>query len=75
MKTIQKGSIKYLIISTIAIMIAGIIIYPLFDLLYTKFITHSEFIYSVKEHIIKPIEIGFIMGICLWIFDKCIYKK
>ena len=34
MKNIERGSIKYLIISTIAIIIAGIILYPILDLLY-----------------------------------------
>ena len=70
MKKIEKDSIKYLIISTVAIIIAGIILYPVLDMFYTKYITRSEFVYSVSQHILAPIGIGTIIGICSWLIDK-----
>lgn len=70
MKNIKKGSVKYLIIYTLSIIIAGIILYPLLDILYCKFITNSEFSYSITDHIISPIIIGAIIGIWLWYYDK-----
>ena len=71
----DKGSVKYLIISTIAIIVAGIILYPIMDLVYTKFITNSKFVYSVSEHILAPVGIGVIMGPALWLIDKGTSKK
>ena len=70
MKNLQQGTIKYLIISIIAISICGIIIYPLFDLLFCKFITNSEFVYSANTHIVRPIIVGIVAGIVFWSFDK-----
>ena len=46
MKNIERGSIKHLILLIIAIAIFGMILYPIFDLIYYKFITHSEFVYN-----------------------------
>ena len=75
MKNIEKGSVKYLIISTLAIIIAGIILYPILDFLYTKFITNSTFTYSITSHVIAPIGIGAIIGIALWLIDKVSNKN
>lgn len=70
MKKIDKNSILYLIILIISISIAGIILYPLLDILYYKFITHSKFVYSVREHIIEPIIFGCIAGTVFWLVEK-----
>ena len=75
MKNIERGSIKHLIVSTVAIIVIGVILYPLFDMAYFKFITHSEFIYSFIDHALKPISIGLVIGICLWLVDKHANKK
>ena len=66
----KKGSIKYLVILIIAIIIFGMILYPLFDLIICKFITNSKFVYSVNEHIIKPIVFGILLGLVLWTVDR-----
>ena len=70
MNNIDKGSVKYLIISIIAISIAGIILYPVLDFLYTKYITRSAFNYSITQHVVAPIVIGTIIEVCLWLFGK-----
>ena len=70
MKNIEKGSIKYLIILIILISLFGMILYPLFDLVYYKLITNKEFVYSIKNHIIEPIIFGFILGIIFFIIDR-----
>lgn len=70
MNKIEKGSIKSLAIQIIAISIMGIILYPLFDLVCCKFITNSEFVYSIHSHIIYPISFGFIMGTINWLIEK-----
>lgn len=67
---IQKGSIIYLIMLIISISIMGIIIYPLFDLIYCRYITNSKFIYSVSNYITKPVLFGIVLGTTLWIVDK-----
>lgn len=66
MKNVERGSIKHLILLIITISICGIIIYPLFDLVLYKFITNSEFTYSVKSYIIQPFTAAVIAGIALW---------
>ena len=70
MKGIERGSVKYLIALIIAIAIFGIILYPLFDLIICKFITNSEFVYSISEYIVKPVTFGCISGILLWVLDR-----
>ena len=71
----EKESIKHLIVLIIAISIFGMILYPLFDLIYCKFITNNVFVYSVNEHIIKPITFGIILGIVFWIIDRKSKRK
>lgn len=66
----KKDNIKYSVIWIFSIAIFGMILYPLFDLIICKFITNSRFIYSVNEHIIKPIFFGIILGLVLWVVDR-----
>ena len=70
MKNIERGSIKYLVILIIAVAVCGVILYPLFDLILCKFITHSDFIYSIHSHIIQPILFALIFGTTFWAFYK-----
>ena len=71
---IEKGSTKHLIIQTAAIIIAGIIIFPLADFI-ISLIFNTQFTYSVEEHIFEPIMYGIVLGIVLWILDKKSIKK
>lgn len=66
----EKGSIKHLIVLIIAITLFGMILYPLFDIIYCKFITNNEFVYSVNGYLIKPLLFGIILGIVFWIIDR-----
>ena len=70
MGKIERNSIKYLFLEIIAISIAGIILWPLLDLLYRSFITHSPFNYSVFEYVVEPIIFGCFAGTVFWLFDK-----
>lgn len=70
MKKIERGSIMHLIILIIMISICGMIIYPIFDFILSKFITNSKFVYTVKSDIIQPIISGVIAGLVIWIVDK-----
>lgn len=58
----------------IAISVAGMIIYPLFDFIFAKLFTHSDFVYSVKEHVYDPVSIGTLSAIVFWSIDKKINK-
>ena len=49
MKNIERGSIKHLILLIIAIAVFGMILYPIFDLIYYKFITNTEFVYNFHK--------------------------
>lgn len=70
MKNIERGSLKYLFILIISVAVCGVILYPLFDLILCKFITHSDFIYSIHSHIIQPVLFAFIFGTTFWVVDK-----
>ena len=70
MKNIERGSKKYLVFLIAAVAICGMILYPLFDLILCKFITNSNFDYSVHKHVIQPILFAFIYGITFWSLDK-----
>lgn len=70
MKMIEKGSVKYLVVLIITTAIFGMILYPLFDIIFCKFITNSEFIYSVKNHIIEPMVFACIFGTTFWLVDR-----
>ena len=70
MKNIQRGSIKHLILLIIAIAIFGMILYPIFDLIYHKYITHLEFVYNFHKYIIQPISFACISGTVFWVVEK-----
>lgn len=70
MKNIKFGSVKHLVFQIFAICLAGIILYPLFDLVLCKYITNSIFIYSIHSYVIQPIIFGIIMGTVIWILEK-----
>ena len=70
MKNIERVSIKHLILLIIAIAIFGMILYPIFDLIYYKFITHSEFVYNFHKYIIQPISFACISGTVFWVVEK-----
>ena len=72
MKKIRENRALYIIINGIATGLAGILIWPLLDLVLCKFITRSPFVYSIHEHIIQPIIFGFIISI---IIDLTFRKK
>ena len=70
MKKIERGTTKYLIVLIISVAICGMILYPLFDLVYYKVITNSEFVYSFHRYIIQPIIFACIFGTTFWLVDK-----
>ena len=70
MKNIEKKSVKYLFILIFTTIIAGIIIYPLLDLLWDNFLSNTKFVYTIKDHIISPIIFGIIFGTLWWIIEN-----
>ena len=70
MKKIERGPTKYLMVLIIAVAICGMILYPLFDLVYYKAITNSEFVYSFHRYIIQPIIFACFFGTTFWLVDK-----
>ena len=69
MKRIKESN-KYIFVYGISFILAGIVLYPLFDVILCKFITHSEFVYSFYEHIIKPVSFGIIMTLILYVSEN-----
>ncbi len=75
MKQIEKGSISALVIHVIVFGIIAIIVWPILDLLYDVIFTHSGFVYSVEEHVVKPMIFGCIAGIVFWAIDRVAMKR
>ena len=70
MNNIERGSILNLVILIIAIAVFGMILYPIFDLVYYKFIINSEFVYTFHKYIIQPILFACIFGTVFWNVEK-----
>ena len=70
MKKVESTSVQYLILQIVAISVAGMILWPLLDLFWCAVISHTEFIYSVPDHIVDPIIFGFMMGTIIWVLEK-----
>ena len=70
MKNIERGSVNHLILLIIVIAVFGMILYPIFDLVYYKIITNSEFVYTFHKYIIQPIIFACISGTVFWVVDK-----
>lgn len=70
MNKIKKSSYKYLVVLIVAISVAGMILWPLFDFIYSAVFTHSGFNYSVTEYVLKPISFGVVLGLTLWLIGK-----
>ena len=71
MKEETKTKIRNIIVFAVAVALFGIIIYPLLDLFVCKVFTHSEFVYSVRDHIIQPIVLGIISSLLFEVlFDR-----
>lgn len=60
---IRKNRILSSIIMAVAALIAAMIIWPLFDLLWAKVISHSDFVYTLKDYVIEPAIFAVIFGI------------
>ena len=70
MKKMQRGTIKYLVWLIIGTAVFGLVLYPLFDLVFCKFLTKTAFDYSVSKHVVQPILFAIIYGISFWALDK-----
>lgn len=61
---------KKLICLIIITSITGIVLYPIFDIIWCKLITNSTFSYSVHQHIIEPIIFATIISVVLYLLGK-----
>ena len=75
MKKVERGSVKYLVILIVALAVAGAILFPMFDLIWSKVVTNSEFSYSAEKYVIEPISFGAIFGLIFWAIDRPKKKK
>ena len=70
LEKIRKNRIKSSIIIAIAAFVAAMIIWPLFDLFWAKVITHSDFVYTIKEYILEPAIFALIFGLITYFVWK-----
>ena len=70
MKKIESTSVQYLIIQIVGIAVAGMIIWPLFDMFWCAVISHTEFVYTVSEYVLEPIVFGCIAGTVFWVIER-----
>ena len=62
MKKLSENKFLYFIVMFITTSIVAMIIWPLFDFLVSKFITNSQFTYTIFDHIVKPTIFGAIFA-------------
>ncbi|MBR2861988.1 MAG: hypothetical protein IKB97_00295 [Bacteroidaceae bacterium] len=67
---IRKNRIKSSIVIAIATFIAAMVIWPLFDLIWTQVLTHSDFTYTLGDYVLEPAIFAVIFGIITYIFWK-----
>ena len=65
---VKKNRALKILFNALGTAIAGIIIWPLLDLILCNWITRTTFVYSVYEHIVQPIIFGFIVSFIVDIF-------
>ena len=70
MKKIDDKSVQFLIYLIVLVSVFGLIIYPLSDFLIDRFISHTEFIYSLRDHVIDPIVFALIFSITYWVINR-----
>lgn len=75
MKKIDHASVTYLIIQTMAIIVAAMIIWPLLDMIWCAVIERKEFVYTVRDFIVEPIIFGIIVGVVFWLFERRKIKR
>ena len=63
MKKIEENKLLFILVYSFATGLMGVILYPLFDLLFCKFFTNTEFVYSVSTHILSPISFGIVFSV------------
>lgn len=74
MKKLTDNKCVQLAIYIIITIIMALIIFPLFDIIYSV-LTKSQFVYSVHEHIQRPAEMGLILGIVSWAVQNYMKKR
>lgn len=73
MEKLKKNKVLYIIVFGLIVGVVGMIIYPILDIVICKFITHTKFVWSVYNHIIKPLNFGMVFSIIyclLFVFRK-----
>ncbi len=66
----KKNSKLYYLLFGITTVVMGMILYPILDLIWAKFVTHSPFVYSVRDHIIDPVVFATIITIVYYFTRK-----
>ena len=62
MKEFFKSRIGKSVVFAVSVMIAAFIMWPLLDLFYCNVITNTEFVWSVRSHIVTPIILSIVCG-------------
>ena len=70
----ERGSVKYCIIEFISLVVAAMIIWPLFDLILCA-IRHNEFKYTFGDYVIGPLVFATIFLLIDYVVFKCQKKK
>ncbi len=70
-----RRTVSYFFLEVITIGIAGMIIWPLLDLLLSKTIENKDFVWNVKDHIVEPLIFALLITIIEFIFWKRFHKE
>ena len=70
LKKMEENKLVYFLITTLVVFICAIIIWPILDFLLYTYITKSEFVYSIHNHILQPLIFSVIYATISTLFFK-----
>ena len=70
----EPGTFKLYLVQFIAVFIACIILWPIFDIIYNAVFTHSAFIYTAHQYILQPLIFAIIFAIISYLIDLIRFK-
>lgn len=70
----KPGTFKLYFIQFIAIFIAAVVLWPIFDIIYNAVFTHSAFVYTAHQYILQPLIFAIIFAIISYLIDLIRFK-
>lgn len=70
----EPGTFKLYLVQFLAVFIAAIILWPIFDIIYNAVFTHTAFVYTAHQYILQPLIFAIIFTIISYLIDFIRFK-